>query len=62
MNILVMDDYKHFVDSFINIEDEKIKEVVETEIKATNIRRDSYFGGFAASPFGKVGHGEFFSL
>lgn len=28
----IMDDYKHFVSSFINIEDEQIKEVVETEI------------------------------
>ncbi len=28
----VMDDYKHFVSSFINIEDKRIKEVVETEI------------------------------
>ena len=28
----IMDDYKHFVSSFINIKDEKIKEIVETEI------------------------------
>jgi ATP-dependent helicase YprA (DUF1998 family) len=28
----IMDDYKHFVGSFINIKDEKIKEIVETEI------------------------------
>ena len=28
----IMDDYKHFVSSFINIKDERIKEVVETEI------------------------------
>jgi hypothetical protein len=28
----IMDDYKHFVSSFINIKDEKIKEVVETKI------------------------------
>jgi hypothetical protein len=27
-----MDDYKHFVSSFINIKDEKNKEIVETEI------------------------------
>ena len=27
-----MDDYKHFVSSFINIKDERIKEVVETKI------------------------------
>jgi ATP-dependent helicase YprA (DUF1998 family) len=28
----IMDDYKHFVSSFINIKDEKIKEAVEIEI------------------------------
>jgi superfamily II DNA/RNA helicase len=28
----IVDDYEHFVSSFINIKDEKIKEVVETEI------------------------------
>ena len=28
----IMDDYKHFVSSFINIKDEKIKEVIEAEI------------------------------
>ena len=28
----IMDDYKHFVGSFINIKDEKIKEVVENKI------------------------------
>ena len=28
----IMDDYKHFVSSFINIKDEKIKEVVENKI------------------------------
>jgi hypothetical protein len=28
----IMDDYKHFVSSFINIKNERIKEVVETEI------------------------------
>ena len=28
----IMDDYKHFATSFINIKDEKIKDIVETEI------------------------------
>jgi len=28
----IMDDYKHFVSSFINVKDEKIREVVESEI------------------------------
>ncbi|MCD6353610.1 MAG: hypothetical protein J7M06_05295 [Proteobacteria bacterium] len=28
----IMDDYKHFVSSFINIKDKKIKEVIEAEI------------------------------
>ena len=28
----IMDDYKHFVGSFINIKDEKIKKIVGTEI------------------------------
>ncbi|MCD4764222.1 MAG: hypothetical protein K8R28_09420 [Desulfobacterales bacterium] len=28
----IMDDYKHFVGSFINIRDEEIKEVVENKI------------------------------
>ena len=32
MHQKIMDDYKHFVSSFITIKDKRIKEVVETEI------------------------------
>ena len=28
----IMDDYKHFVSSFININDKRIKEVIDAEI------------------------------